>query len=83
LMFRDGVSTRSEVTEISGRGIGLGAASAACRAAGGVVSVQTEPGKGSCFRFEFPLQAVRVSKPPSISLRPSGRSGSGLKLVTR
>ncbi|HYP99505.1 MAG TPA: ATP-binding protein [Polyangiaceae bacterium] len=83
LMFRDGVSTRSEVTEISGRGIGLGAASAACRAAGGVVSVQTEPGKGSCFRFEFPLQAVRVSKPPSISLRPPGRSGSGLKLVTR
>lgn len=81
LMFRDGVSTRSTVTEISGRGVGLGAAAAACRAAGGVVQVQTEAGKGTCFRFEFQQQPVRVSK--SHSARSPARTSSGLKLAVR
>jgi len=83
LMFRDGVSTRTEATEISGRGIGLGAAAAACRDAGGTVQVRTEAGKGSCFRFEFPEQAVRVSKPPPSSTRPPARANLGLRVVTR
>jgi two-component system, chemotaxis family, sensor kinase CheA len=82
LMFRDGVSTRSEVTEISGRGVGLGAAAAACRDAGGTVQVQTEAGKGTCFRFEFPKQAIRASK-SALSVRPPGRTSSGMKLAVR
>jgi two-component system chemotaxis sensor kinase CheA len=82
LMFQDGVSTRNEVSEISGRGVGLGAAAAACRAAGGVVQVRTEPGKGTCFRFEFPQQEVRVSK-SAHSTRPPARPSSVVKLAVR
>ncbi len=48
-------STRDEVSEISGRGVGMGAARAACLEAGGAISVESEPGRGTRFSFVFPL----------------------------
>lgn len=53
LIFRDGVSTRSTATDISGRGIGLAATRAACQACGGSVTVHSEAGGGTRFRFRF------------------------------
>ncbi len=57
-MFLDGVSTREQVTEVSGRGVGMAAVKAAAEAMGGRVTVTTETGKGTTFRFLLPLIGV-------------------------
>ncbi len=54
VLFRDGVSTRLQVTEHSGRGIGLGALRAACQSLGGRVVVSSERGRGTTFQFWIP-----------------------------
>lgn len=53
LIFRDGVSTAAAVTETSGRGVGLAAVRAACRAAGGDIAVSSEPGRGTTFAISL------------------------------
>ncbi len=52
-LFRGGVSTAREVTDVSGRGAGVSACGAVCRELGGTVSLQTTPGEGTSFRFHF------------------------------
>jgi len=54
-LFHDGLSTRSEVTQLSGRGVGLSAVRSACRSAGGAIDLASEPGRGTCIRCTFPL----------------------------
>jgi two-component system chemotaxis sensor kinase CheA len=58
-LFADGLSTRSEITAYSGRGVGLGVLRAACLERGGDLRVRTEPGRGTCMEFRFPLALVR------------------------
>lgn len=53
-LFTDGLSTAAEVSEISGRGVGLSALRAAARAAGGEVSLESEPGRGTCLVLHVP-----------------------------
>jgi two-component system, chemotaxis family, sensor kinase CheA len=55
-----GGSTRAEVTEVSGRGLGLSAVAALARAAGGGFSVRSEPGRGSAITFSLPLDVYSV-----------------------
>jgi HPt (histidine-containing phosphotransfer) domain-containing protein len=52
-LFASGVSTADEVTQISGRGVGLAAIDAAVRAAGGTIAIASTPGRGTCFTFAF------------------------------
>ena len=59
LMFMDGVSSRTEVTHTSGRGVGLAAVRQACEADGGTVEVVTGQGKGTTFRFRFRQPVVK------------------------
>ncbi len=54
-LFLPGFSMKSEVTEISGRGVGLDAVQAAARQVRGDVRVATAAGQGTRFRFELPL----------------------------
>jgi two-component system chemotaxis sensor kinase CheA len=54
-LFHDGLSTRSEVTLLSGRGVGLSAVRSACRSAGGDIELVSEPGRGTCIRCTFPV----------------------------
>jgi two-component system chemotaxis sensor kinase CheA len=61
-LFAAGVSTKAEATEMSGRGVGLGAVRAACLEAGGTVSVASQRGKGTSFCFRFPI--VAEAQPP-------------------
>jgi sensor histidine kinase regulating citrate/malate metabolism len=60
-LFADGVSTRDEVTTLSGRGVGLSATKKACEDLGGSFSVHTEPGRGTTFEFSFPLGDTAVA----------------------
>lgn len=53
-LFLDGFTTKREVSEFSGRGIGMGAVRAACRRMGGDVQVTSELGAGLCLRFRWP-----------------------------
>lgn len=60
-IFADGLSTRTEVTDLSGRGVGLGAVRQACRALGGELRVSSTRGAGTRFVFTLPDRpAVRV-----------------------
>ena len=60
-LFADGVSTRTEVTETSGRGVGLAAVLASAQLLGGRLSVMSRPGKGSCCVIRFPLSAMQAA----------------------
>ena len=53
LLFVDGLSSRDEVTDLSGRGVGMAAVLAATQALGGHIDVESEAGKGTTFSFVF------------------------------
>jgi two-component system chemotaxis sensor kinase CheA len=60
LIFEPGFSTRDSVNELSGRGVGLDVVRDAVRALRGSVSVQSEPGRGTCFTFRLPLTLALI-----------------------
>jgi two-component system, chemotaxis family, sensor kinase CheA len=53
-LFTDGVSTREEVSDVSGRGVGLGALNEACRALGGHLHVRSARGHGTTLSIFVP-----------------------------
>ncbi len=55
LIFRPGFSTADEVTEISGRGVGLDVVRSVLHRLKGSVEVDTRPGQGTRFRLKLPL----------------------------
>jgi two-component system chemotaxis sensor kinase CheA len=60
LIFRPGFSTTAEVSEFSGRGIGLDVVDRAMEQAGGEVRVATEPGAGTTFVMILPAGLALV-----------------------
>ena len=54
-LFLPGFSTQGQVTEISGRGIGLDVVRSMVQKVSGVVRAESDPGKGMCFHLELPL----------------------------
>lgn len=59
-VFQAGFSTRDQVGEVSGRGVGLDAVQTALVRAGGVVRVASTPGKGSSVTLEAPSAARQL-----------------------
>ena len=59
-IFNAGLSTSKQVTQISGRGVGMDVVISEIRQLGGTVSVVSELGKGSSFTIRVPL-TVAVS----------------------
>jgi len=64
LLFEPGMSTRDEVSELSGRGVGLDAVRRSVEALGGSVSVARPEGGGMAFELDLPsmvaLQRVLI-----------------------
>lgn len=58
LLFRPGFSTREEVSETSGRGVGLDVVEDALHRAGGSVALTSRPGEGTRFALDLPLSAA-------------------------
>lgn len=56
-VFEPQFSTRSEVTEISGRGVGLDAVKFEVEKLGGTVGIESTVGVGTTFIFKLPLKA--------------------------
>jgi chemotaxis protein histidine kinase CheA len=54
LLYRGGLSTKSVVTEYSGRGTGVSACYNVCSEMGGVLTLSTVKGQGTTFRFAVP-----------------------------
>ena len=55
LLFAPGFSTRQQVSEVSGRGIGLDVVATAVNRVGGEVFLESEPGKWTAITVEVPL----------------------------
>ena len=55
LVFRPGFSTADEITEISGRGVGLDVVRSVLLRLKGTVELDTHPGQGTSFRLKLPL----------------------------
>ena len=54
-MFLPGFSTAKQVTEISGRGVGLDVVQSMVQEVGGTVRAVSQPGKGMSFHLQLPL----------------------------
>jgi len=55
LIFASGFSTKTEVTDISGRGVGMDVVKANIEQLQGEIQIESVIGKGSCFRLILPL----------------------------
>ncbi|MFT6901481.1 MAG: two-component system chemotaxis sensor kinase CheA [Colwellia sp.] len=69
LIFEPGFSTAKELSDISGRGVGMDVVKKNIQSLGGRIQVESEQGKGSTFRVNLPLtlaildgQLVRVGR---------------------
>jgi chemotaxis protein histidine kinase CheA len=70
-LFHDGVTTAQEVSDVAGRGVGLGAVKQEVTRLGGHIVVESERGRGTTFQFWIParsvsrsLRSIRPSAPP-------------------
>lgn len=88
LIFAPGFSTAEQVTDVSGRGVGMDVVKRNIEALNGSVSIESRPGRGCAFRIRLPLTmaildglAVRVSGEiyilPLLSVIESFRPQSG------
>jgi two-component sensor histidine kinase/HPt (histidine-containing phosphotransfer) domain-containing protein len=57
-LFADGVSTKDTMTDLSARGVGLAALRAAAHTEGGQVTIASRPHRGTCLRFDFPIEQL-------------------------
>ncbi|MBI2521688.1 MAG: chemotaxis protein CheA [Bdellovibrio sp.] len=61
LIFRPGFSTKEEVTDISGRGVGMDVVMQTVTEMKGDIQIQTEKGKGTSFIISLPLSLSIIS----------------------
>ncbi len=69
-LLAPGVSSRTESTLISGRGVGMAAVHARVHERGGTITVTTRAGQGTCWRLIFPRNTLH-----------SHEGGAGLRSV--
>lgn len=55
LVFAQGLSTTEEITQLSGRGVGMTAVKSVVEQLRGSIAVNSEAGKGTCFTIRLPL----------------------------
>jgi two-component system, chemotaxis family, sensor kinase CheA len=55
LLFSSGFSTADKISDISGRGVGLDVVKTKIESLGGVISIDSSPGKGSTFLIQLPM----------------------------
>ncbi|OAS83316.1 chemotaxis protein CheA [Metabacillus litoralis] len=61
LIFSSGFSTADQISDISGRGVGLDVVKSTIESLGGSVSIDAEEGKGSLFSIQLPLTLSIIS----------------------
>ena len=76
-IFHDGLTTKDNVSDISGRGVGLGAVIDSCKQLGGTAKIKSDRGKGTRFEFRFvlpslvpvPLRPLAAARPASTAVK--------------
>ncbi|WP_299090118.1 chemotaxis protein CheA [uncultured Metabacillus sp.] len=61
LIFSSGFSTAEQISDISGRGVGLDVVKSTIESLGGSISIDAEQGKGSLFSIQLPLTLSIIS----------------------
>ncbi len=61
ILFKAGFSTSKEVTDVSGRGVGLDVVKGKIESLGGLISIDSELGKGTTFTIQLPLTLSIIS----------------------
>ncbi len=61
LILESGFSTNDDISDISGRGVGLDVVKNTIESLGGTISIQSTFGKGSTFSIELPLTLTIIS----------------------
>ncbi len=77
-LCRDGVTTRSEVTSVSGRGVGMAAVLSRVRAMHGVLEVESKLGRGTTWIIRFPASVENVTGSRSGVFPPRAGANSAL-----
>lgn len=70
LILRSGFSTASKLTDLSGRGVGMDVVKTNLEQVGGVVEIESEPGRGTLFTLRLPLTLAIV---PCLLVSSGGR----------
>ncbi|WP_405114463.1 chemotaxis protein CheA [Paenibacillus sp. FSL K6-1217] len=70
LIFEPGFSTASEVSEVSGRGVGMDIVRSQIGRLNGIIDIQTEPGTGTLFTIRLPLTLAIIK---GLLIKVSGR----------
>jgi CheY-like chemotaxis protein len=68
-------------TKFTGRGLGLSVVLGIVRGQQGVITVESEPGRGSCFRIFLSISAADVLRKSILVTQPPKPAGSGSLLV--
>jgi two-component system chemotaxis sensor kinase CheA len=61
LIFESGFSTANEISDISGRGVGLDVVKSTIQSLGGAITIDSEEGNGSIFTIQLPLTLSIIS----------------------
>jgi len=61
LLLTSGLTTRAEVNEISGRGVGLDVVREAAARVKGEISIRSEPGKGTTIEIDVPISVASLA----------------------
>lgn len=67
IIFMAGFSTASEITEVSGRGVGMDIVRSSLSEIGGIIDIDTKLGKGTTFTVKIPL-TLAISKSLLVTL---------------
>lgn len=59
IICRSGFTSRSEVTDVSGRGVGMDGVKAELDLVGGALKLESTSPAGTCFTFSWPAQDER------------------------
>lgn len=54
ILLLPGFTSQEQVSQVSGRGVGLDAVESSLLGLGGQMSIRSEPGQGTCFLFDLP-----------------------------
>jgi two-component system, chemotaxis family, sensor kinase CheA len=84
ILLRGGVSTSHDVTQLSGRGVGLDVARDAATRLGGEIDVRTEPGRGTTITLTVPISFTSL---PALLVESAGTVAAipleGVRSTTR